>query len=98
MAKHHYLACCYLKGFAPHEYPDAIWQYQKSTGVLRMRGIGNVANRPNYYSRVSASGDVDDYAERFFGLIESEWPGLKKDKAGAAGGDRLAGRPGVRYR
>lgn len=39
-----------------------------------MRGIANVANRPNYYLRVSASGDVDDYAERFFGLIESEWP------------------------
>ena len=77
MAKHHYLAQCYLKGFATPRDRKAIWQYQRSTCILRKRGINNVAYRRNYYYRHLEGGALDGSAERFFGLFESQWPSLR---------------------
>ena len=78
MPKHHYLAQCYLKGFAARHYDNAIWQYRKSTRALQLKGIGNVANRPNYYSHEFVAGEFDDHPEQFFSKIESRWPSLRQ--------------------
>ena len=76
MAKRHYLAQCYLRGFATREDVSAIWQYEKSTGILRQRGIINVAQRPDFYDRILPNGRRDDQAEKYFGKLETRWPAL----------------------
>lgn len=79
MPKQHYLAQCYLKGFAARHYDNdnEIWQYRKSNRILKLRGIGNVAKRSNYYSREFASGKRDDSVDDFFGALETLWPSLR---------------------
>ena len=77
MAKRHYLAQCYLKGFATRDQSPAVWQYLKSTSELRKRGVKNVAQRPDYYSR-EVGGRVDEYIECFFGRIETRWLSVRK--------------------
>ena len=76
MPRSHYLAQCYLRRFATREDCKAIWQYKKSSGVLRKRGIKNVAQRTNYYSRILSDGNRDDRAEKYFGRLETRWPSL----------------------
>ena len=78
MARSHYLAQCYLKGFATRDDQSAaVWQYRKSTSELRKRGVRNVAHRPDYYSR-EFGGEVDDSVEMFFSKIESRWPSIRQ--------------------
>ena len=77
MAKRHYLAKCYLNGFATRDQSPAVWQYRKSTSELRKRGVRNVARRPDYYSR-EFGGRVDDSIEGFFSKIESRWPSVRQ--------------------
>ena len=78
MAKNHYLAQCYLKGFSTPEDPRAIWQYRKSTGELRKRGIHKVACRPDYYAIWLRSEKMDNSAELFFSKFESQWPSIRR--------------------
>ena len=77
MAKRHYLAKCYLKGFATRDQSPAVWQYRKSTSELQKRGVVNVAHRPDYYSR-EFDGKVDDSIETFFNRIESRWTSVRQ--------------------
>ena len=86
MAKHHYLADCYLKGFAKREDHPAIpskqvfviWQYKKSTEELRKSETSKVARRGSYYSLFMRDGKANDRIERFFGKIETQWPSIRK--------------------
>ena len=77
MAKRHYLAKCYLNGFATRDQSPAVWQYLKSTSELRKRGVKNVAQRPDYYSREVGS-KVDESIEIFFGRIETRWLSVRR--------------------
>ena len=76
MAKNHYLSRCYLEGFATPEDAKAIWQYKKSTGILRKKGIGNIAQRTDYYARTLTDGSRDERAEKYFSKLETHWPSL----------------------
>ncbi len=76
MPKRHYLSQCYLKGFATREDDEAIWQYKKSTGVLRKKGIGNIAQRTDYYTRILTDGSRDEQVEEHFSRLENRWPPL----------------------
>ena len=76
MPKQHYLSRCYLEGFATREDDRAIWQYKKSTGILRKKGIRNIAQRTDYYTRILTDGSRDDQAEVHFSRLESMWPSL----------------------
>jgi len=78
MAKNHYLAKCYLSGFSTPGNPEAIWQYRKSTCVLRKRGIHKVACLPNYYALWLRGDKIDDSVERFFGGLETQWPFIRR--------------------
>ena len=78
MPRSHYLAQCYLRGFATREDHAAIWQYEKSTGILCKRGIRNVAYKNNYYSRKLRSGNFDHRLESFFSRFESRWPSIRQ--------------------
>ena len=77
MAKRHYLAKCYLNGFATRDQSPAVWQYLESTSELRKRGVKNVAQRPDYYSREVGS-KVDESIEIFFGRIETRWLSVRR--------------------
>lgn len=77
MAKRHYLAKCYLNGFATRDQSPAVWQYLKSTSELRKRGVKNVAHRPDYYAR-DVGDKVDESIEYFFAKIETRWLSVRK--------------------
>ena len=93
MAKRHYLAKCYLNGFATRDQSPAVWQYLKTTSELRKHGVENVAHRRDYYSR-EVGGIVDESIEMFFGGIETRWPFVRRSLDGfvcseSMGGDDL---------
>ena len=81
MASHrdqHYLAQSYLRGFADRKRKDAIWQYRKSTDVIRLKGISNVAKRRYLYSTQDQSGRFDHFTEHVLGQVEAQFPTIVK--------------------